>query len=41
MSMVGEEHVEVEYQSGKFVQLSNEKNYATKNDDFYADILQR
>ena len=40
MYMAGEGHVEVEYQYGKFVLLSNEKIDAKKKDNFYAEILQ-
>ena len=39
--MGGERHVEVEYQSGKFIPLSNNKIDAMNKDNFYARILQR
>ena len=41
MSMVGEGHVEAEYQSGKFIPISYEKIDETKKDNLYADIFHR
>ena len=36
-----EGHTKVEYQAGKLVPLSNNNIYATKKDDFYAEIFHR
>ena len=41
MSMGEEKCVEVEYQAGRLVPLSNEKIDAMKKDYFYAEILHR
>ena len=41
MYMGWEGHTKVEYQAGKLVPLSNNNIYATKKDDFYAEIFHR
>ena len=41
MSVGGGVHVEVEYQAGKFVPLSNENIDSMKKDFFCTDIFQR
>ena len=41
MSVGGEVHVEVEYQAGKFVPLSNENIYSMKKDYFCSDFFQK
>ena len=41
MSMGGERHVEVEYQSGRSVLLYIENIYAMNKDSLYSNIFQR
>ena len=41
MSMGGEGHAEVKYQSGNFVPISNSDIDAMKKDQLYAEILRR
>ena len=41
MSVGGGVHVEVEYQAGKFVPLSNENIDSMKEGDIYDDIFHR
>ena len=41
MSVLGDIHVEVKDQAGKFVPISNGKIDATKKEKFYDEILKR